>query len=91
MRRKPQISATDTLFLITVSVLRALRTAGIATLDGIASALNARGVRTDRGGTWHPNTVRNLLAREASGEAVHSHRTAERLPPVERLAGGAPS
>ena len=28
--------------------------AGIATLDGIASALNARGVRTDRGGAWHP-------------------------------------
>jgi hypothetical protein len=48
-------------------IMREIRAVGIATLDGIALALNARGVRTDRGGAWHPNTVRNLLAREASG------------------------
>jgi len=29
----------------------------------MASALNARGVRSARGGTWHPDTVRNLVAR----------------------------
>jgi hypothetical protein len=40
--------------------------AGIATLDGIAAALNARGVRAARGGAWHPTAVRNLLAREAT-------------------------
>jgi hypothetical protein len=28
-----------------------------------ADALNARGVRTARGGAWHNSTVRNLLAR----------------------------
>ena len=42
--------------------------AGIATLDGIAAALNARGVRTDRGGASHPNAVRNLLARDGCGD-----------------------
>ena len=30
----------------------------------IAAALNARGIRTARGGAWHDSTVRNLLARQ---------------------------
>jgi DNA invertase Pin-like site-specific DNA recombinase len=47
-------------------LVREIRAAGIATLDGIASALNARGVRSARGGAWHPAAVRNLLAREAT-------------------------
>jgi Resolvase, N terminal domain len=38
-------------------IVREIRAAGIATLDGIASALNARGVRTARGGVWYPATV----------------------------------
>ncbi len=29
----------------------------------LAEALNARGVRTARGGRWHATTVRNLLVR----------------------------
>ena len=33
----------------------------------LAEALNARGVRTARGGRWHATTVRNLLVRQ-SGE-----------------------
>jgi DNA invertase Pin-like site-specific DNA recombinase len=47
-------------------IIREIRTAGITTLVGIASALNARGVHTARGGAWYPATVRNLLAREAA-------------------------
>jgi DNA invertase Pin-like site-specific DNA recombinase len=47
-------------------IVREIRAAGIATLVGIASALNARGVRTARGRAWYPATVRNLLAREAA-------------------------
>jgi DNA invertase Pin-like site-specific DNA recombinase len=46
-------------------IVRQIKDAGIGTLDGIASALNARGVATARGGAWYPATVRNLLAREA--------------------------
>jgi hypothetical protein len=32
-------------------------------MRGIAAALNARGVRTARGGSWHQSNVRNLLLR----------------------------
>jgi DNA invertase Pin-like site-specific DNA recombinase len=47
-------------------IVRQIKDAGIDTLDGIASALNARGVATARGGAWYPATVRNLLAREGA-------------------------
>jgi DNA invertase Pin-like site-specific DNA recombinase len=40
-----------------------LRAAGTRGYGFIASALNARGVRTARGGRWHVSTVQNLLAR----------------------------
>jgi DNA invertase Pin-like site-specific DNA recombinase len=44
-------------------VVREIQAAGITSLGGIAAALNARGIRTARGGTWHSSTVRNLLLR----------------------------
>lgn len=37
--------------------------AGMTTLRQIAEALNARGIRTARGGDWHATTVRNLISR----------------------------
>jgi Recombinase len=45
-------------------VIREIRAAD-PTLDlrGIAAVLNARGVRTARGGQWHSTTVRNVLLR----------------------------
>lgn len=46
-------------------IVREVQAADITTLSGIAAALNARGVRTARGGAWHASTVRNLLARAA--------------------------
>jgi DNA invertase Pin-like site-specific DNA recombinase len=44
-------------------IVTEIRRAGGGTLAQIAGALNARGVRTARGGQWHPATVRNLLLR----------------------------
>ena len=44
-------------------VVEDLRAEGIETLAGIAAALNERGMRTPRGGSWHASSVRNLLAR----------------------------
>lgn len=38
---------------------------GIRSLPGIARALNERGMRTPRGGRWHPSSVRNLMVRLA--------------------------
>jgi len=50
-------------------VLEDLRAKGIGTLAGIAAALNAEGMRTPRGATWYPSSVRNLVARIGTGTA----------------------
>lgn len=46
-----------------VPIIDEVRRAGITTLTAIAEALNARGVKTARGGHWHGSTVRNILSR----------------------------
>jgi DNA invertase Pin-like site-specific DNA recombinase len=43
--------------------LAEVRAAGAESLGDIAAALNARGMRTARGGQWHRSSVSNLLAR----------------------------
>jgi len=48
-----------------IPIVQSIQAAGIATLKGIADALNARGVRTARGGAWHPQSVARLLTRAA--------------------------
>lgn len=47
----------------TLPIVATIRASGVATLAGIAEALNARGIRTARGGSWYAGTVRNLLNR----------------------------
>jgi hypothetical protein len=46
-------------------LIRQLRASGITTIRALADELNARGVRTARGGAWHPATVHGLLTRSA--------------------------
>ena len=46
-------------------IAKSIQDSGITTLVGIAAALNARGIATPRGGSWHASSVRNLLARAA--------------------------
>lgn len=49
-------------------IIAELRAAGVASLSATAAELNARGIRTARGGQWHASSVRNVLARlEATG------------------------
>jgi DNA invertase Pin-like site-specific DNA recombinase len=43
--------------------------AGGASLRQIAAELNARGIKTARGGKWHAMTVRNILSVENGSEA----------------------
>lgn len=43
-------------------VIAQIRAAGINTLQGIADALNARGIKATRGGEWKPMTVSRALA-----------------------------
>lgn len=47
----------------TVPIIRSIQASGLATLTGIAGALNDRGVPTARGARWHPETVRAALNR----------------------------
>ncbi|GAA0575859.1 hypothetical protein GCM10009416_13210 [Craurococcus roseus] len=42
-----------------------MRESGVASLRGIAAALNARGVRTARGGRWAATQVGAVLRRAA--------------------------
>jgi len=42
-----------------------LQASGIKTVRALAAELNARGVRTARGGVWHPTTVHKLLTQGA--------------------------
>jgi len=47
-------------------LVQGIRSAGITTFDGVADALNARGITTPRRGKWHASTVRNLERRCAA-------------------------
>jgi DNA invertase Pin-like site-specific DNA recombinase len=44
-------------------ILRAAQSEGATTLRALATALNRRGIKSPRGGTWHPSAVSNLLCR----------------------------
>jgi hypothetical protein len=56
-------------------------------MRGIAAALNARGVRTARGGTWHQSNLRNLLLRAARRRHPnHQRLNCHRTTPTARLA-----
>ncbi len=44
-----------------IPVIDGIKSAGVATLQGIADCLNRRGISTRTGKTWHPATVRSVL------------------------------
>jgi len=44
-------------------VIRAIRQAGLVTTRAIMDELNRQGIKTSRGGKWHPQTVNVLLKR----------------------------
>jgi len=49
----------------TAPVIQQVRASGVASLRGIAAVLNARGVRTARGGQWTATQVGTVLRRAA--------------------------
>jgi DNA invertase Pin-like site-specific DNA recombinase len=51
-------------------IVREIQISGLTSLRDIAAALNARGIRTARGGNWHSSTVRNLLLRAKTSEGM---------------------
>ena len=56
-------AAADAFAANVLPIVRQIQAAGATTPRAVAVALNARGIRTARGGAWHDSTVRNLLAR----------------------------
>ena len=56
-RHKAQRSSADLM-----PVIEEIRAEGIASFGGIAIALNDRGIQAPKGGCWHPNSVRRVLA-----------------------------
>src|SRR5580700_6017912 len=57
-------AAADAFAANVLPIVQQIEASGVKGHRAIAAALNARGVRTARGGDWHATTVRNLLARE---------------------------
>jgi len=47
-------------------IVETIRASGVTTLAGIADALNARGVRSARGGAWRISSVQNLITRSVT-------------------------
>jgi DNA invertase Pin-like site-specific DNA recombinase len=47
-------------------VIREAQASGATSFQAIADALNARGLRSPRGGDWHSTTVRNIINREGA-------------------------
>ena len=61
--RSVQTAAADRLAANIMPIIDSLRSAGVRDLRGLAHALNTRGVRTARGGSWHVSNVKNLIDR----------------------------
>ncbi len=61
-----QISEADRFAANLMPIVRAIQGSGPTSLAAIAAALNARGIRSARGGQWHVSTVRNLIDRASN-------------------------
>jgi DNA invertase Pin-like site-specific DNA recombinase len=61
--RAAQIEGADKFAKSLEPVVQAVRSEGATTVRAIAQALNRRGIKSPRGGIWHPSTVANLLSR----------------------------
>jgi DNA invertase Pin-like site-specific DNA recombinase len=56
--------AADAFAANILPIIRETQASGVNTYQALANALNRRGIRTARGGQWHPTTVMNLLNRK---------------------------
>jgi DNA invertase Pin-like site-specific DNA recombinase len=61
--RAAQSANADAFAANVLPIVQSLQQGGVTTLAAIAEALNARGVKTARGGEWHASSVRNILLR----------------------------
>jgi hypothetical protein len=59
------IEEADRFAQTVLPIIASIQRSGIASLRGLAIALNNRGVRTARGGRWQVSNVRDTLARQS--------------------------
>jgi DNA invertase Pin-like site-specific DNA recombinase len=55
-------------------IIKEAQKAGATTLRAVAEALNARGISTARGGSWHAMSVKNVLDRQGASTARAGER-----------------
>jgi DNA invertase Pin-like site-specific DNA recombinase len=58
-----RIAAAERFAANVLPIIRQIQASGIASLQGVARALRARGVQTARGGEWTARQVANMLER----------------------------
>jgi DNA invertase Pin-like site-specific DNA recombinase len=63
MGRTISVTAADQFAQSVAPVLHSIRVEGAVTLRAMAASLNRRGIKTSRGGEWHPSSVANLISR----------------------------
>jgi DNA invertase Pin-like site-specific DNA recombinase len=56
-------ASADAFAMNVLPVIEQVKALGVTSYHGIAAALNVRGVRTARGGTWQATTVRKIILR----------------------------
>jgi DNA invertase Pin-like site-specific DNA recombinase len=61
--RATQVAAADEFVAGLLPLVLAIRETGAQTLEAMSQALNQRGIRTARGGTWRASSVANLFVR----------------------------
>lgn len=61
--RQAASANADTFARDRLEIIADLESGGITSLSAIAGELNRRGIKTARGGKWHPSTVKNLQNR----------------------------
>ncbi|WP_072342329.1 recombinase family protein [Devosia enhydra] len=61
--RAVSVAEADRFATSVMPIIQQLQLGGITSYRGIATALDSRGIRTARGGTWQVSNVRNLMAR----------------------------
>ena len=68
--REVSIRESERFAATVLPIIESIRGSGVTSLRGIAIALNNRGVRTARGGSWQVSNVRNLVRRETEGPVL---------------------
>ena len=65
--RAASVAAADQFAQSLDPILHSVRAEGAQTLRAMAASLNRRGIKSPRGGAWHPSSVANLLSRSQAG------------------------